>query len=68
MSSEETAVAEVVLDDDVVDSSHHELDLARVGGASEVGIHLLDIRLVKVDELLCEELGSLFVVLSTWRK
>jgi hypothetical protein len=39
--------AEVLLDDDVVDGSHDESNLHRVGGASEVGVDLLGRMLVE---------------------
>ena len=38
---EESAVLEVVLDDDVGDGVEHELDVVGVGGTREVGVDLL---------------------------
>jgi len=38
---QQPTVTKVVLDDDVVHSRHHELDLLGVGGAGEVRVDLL---------------------------
>ena len=52
MDLEEAAVFEVVLDDDVRDGVEDEADVVGVGGAREVGVHLLLIlALVEVLEL-----------------
>ena len=52
MDLEEAAVFEVVLDDDVRDGVKDEADVVGVGGAREVGVHLLLIlALVEVLEL-----------------
>lgn len=42
-TSEEAAVFEVLLDDDVGDGVEDELDVLRVGGARHVGVDLLDV-------------------------
>jgi hypothetical protein len=45
----QAAHAQVLLDDDVVHSSHDEPDLHGVGGACEVGVDLLRGMLVEAD-------------------
>lgn len=50
--SEETAVFEVLFDDDVGHGVEHELDVFRVCGAGHVGVDLLDVSAqVQVQEL-----------------
>jgi len=48
----QAAHAQVLLDDDVVDGSHDESDLHRVGCAGEVGVDLLRRMLVEAVVLL----------------
>ncbi len=66
---EEPAVLEVVLDDDVRDCVEDEPDVARVGGAREVAVHLLLVlALVQVLELHLDVAGAVLVRLRPWRE
>lgn len=49
---QETTVAEVGLDDNIADGGHDELDLGSVSCARKVGIDLLGVGQVQVDEPL----------------
>lgn len=49
-ASNQTAHTQILLDDDVVDSSHDEANLHRIGGAGEVGVDLLRGVLVEAGE------------------
>ena len=63
---EETAVLEVVLDDDIGDGVKDESDVVGVGGARKMGVHLLEVfALVQVFELHLDVMGALVERLGT---
>ena len=65
---EQSAVLEVVLDDDVRDGVEDEPDVVGVGGAREVRVHLLHVlALVQVLELELDVVGAVLVRLGTWK-
>ena len=65
--SEEAAVLQVVLDDDVGDGVEHELHVLGVGGAREVRVDLLGVlALVQVLELALDVAGCLVVLVGPW--
>ena len=62
-SSEEAAILQIVLDDDVSDCVEDELDVVGVGGAGAVGVDLLRLAsLVQSLELRLDERQRLVVV------
>ncbi len=64
---EETAILEVVLDDDISDSVKHKLDVVGVGGTCEVGIDLLLIlAFVQILKLHLDVGGCLFICVGAW--
>ncbi|KAI3476293.1 hypothetical protein L1887_62130 [Cichorium endivia] len=63
--SEKTAVAQVDLDDNVVDRRHDKLDLGGVGGAGKVGVDGLGVALVEADESVDNVLARCIVVCAT---
>lgn len=61
-TSEQTAVLQVLLDDDVGDGVEHELDVLRVCGARHVGVDFFDIPAhVQVQELHFDVVPSVLV-------
>lgn len=66
---EETAVFEVLFDDDVGDGVEHELDVFRVCGAGHVGVDLLDVSAqVQVQELDFDVVSGVLVSVGAWRR
>lgn len=67
-TSEEAAVFEVLLDDDVRDSVEDKLDVLRVGGACHVGINLLHVAShVELEELHLDVVARVLVCVGSWR-
>uniref|UniRef100_A0A1Y1LSX1 Uncharacterized protein n=1 Tax=Photinus pyralis TaxID=7054 RepID=A0A1Y1LSX1_PHOPY len=62
---DQTTQSEVLLDDDVIDSRHHEADLSSVGGAGEVSINLLGLMLIQADESVEDVVASRSIVVTT---
>jgi hypothetical protein len=60
--SHQTAISQIVLDDNVIDGSHDKLDLGRVRGTGEMGIDLLCLGLVQGQKLLQKELAGSVIV------
>ena len=68
LTSEEAAVLQVVLDDDVGDGVKHKLHVLGVGGTGEVGVDLLGVLLlVQVLELGLDVVLRLLVLVGAWR-
>lgn len=66
---EETAVFEVLFDDDVGHGVEHELDVFRVCGAGHVGVDLLDVSAqVQVQELYFDVVSGVLVSVGAWRR
>lgn len=64
---EETAVFEVLFDDDVGDGVEHELDVLCVRGAGHVGVDLLDVSAqVQVQELYFDVVSGVLVGVGAW--
>lgn len=67
-TSEEAAVFEVLLDDDVRDSVEDKLNVLRVGGARHVGINLLHVAShVELEELHLDVVARVLVCVGSWR-
>lgn len=65
--SEQPAVLEVLLDDDVSHSVEDELDVLGIGGAGHVGIDLLHVPShVQLQELQLDVVARIFIGVGTW--
>lgn len=66
---EETAVFEVLFDDDVGHGVEHELDVFRVCGAGHVGVDLLDVSAqVQIQELHFDVVSGVLVSVGAWTR
>lgn len=66
---EETAVFEVLFDDDVGHGVEHKLDVFCVCGAGHVGVDLLDVSAqVQVQELYFDVVSGVLVSVGAWRR
>lgn len=67
-TSEEAAIFQVLLDDDVGDSVEDKLDVLRVGGARHMGIDLLHVAShVELEELHLDVVARVLVGVGPWR-
>lgn len=69
VSSEETTVFQVVLDDDIGDSVENELHILGVCGAGEVGVNLLGVLpLIQILKLTLDVGGRFLIRVGTWKR
>lgn len=63
---DETAETEVLLDDNVIDSSHDESDLGSIGSTGEVGVDLLGLMLIQADESIQDVVACQSVIITAF--
>jgi len=63
---DESAEAEVLLNDNVINGGHDEADLGGIGGTGEMCVNLLRLVLVQADESVQDVVAGLGVIISSF--